>query len=119
MKIPVDVWLRGTDVAQTTSFDGPARPPGEWTNEDVRLVISELLRAMHRQKHPDADEGTIALRGLSWIVNPYEEGGVVIAIEITLGAAIAGPFAVDQAALEALITQALAPRGAPTSTSVH
>ena len=27
----------------------------------------------------------------SWIVNAYDEGGVVIAIEITLGAAIAGP----------------------------
>ena len=33
-------------------------------------------------------ERTIALRGLSWIVNPYEEGGVVIASEITLGAEI-------------------------------
>ena len=52
-------------------------------------------------------------------MNPYEEGGVVIAIEITLGAAIAGPFDVDKASLEALITQALAPRGAPTSNSVH
>ena len=119
MKIPVDVWLRGTDFAQTTSFEGPARPPVEWTGEDVQGVLGGMLRAMHRQKHPDAEEGTIALRSLSWIVNPYEEGGVVIAIEITLGAAIAGPFDVDQASLEAMITRALAPRGAPTSTSVH
>ena len=119
MKIPVDVWLRGTDVAQTTSFDGPARPPAEWTDEDVQRVLGAMLRAMHRQRHPDADEGSIALRSLSWIVNPYEEGGVVIAIEITLGAAIAGPFDVDQASLEALITRALAQQGAPTSTSVH
>ena len=50
----------------------------------------------------------IALRSLSWIVNPYEEGGVVIAIEITLGAAIAGPFDIDRASLEALITRVLA-----------
>ena len=119
MKIPVDVWLRGTDFAETTSFDGPARPPAEWTDEDVQRVLAEMLRAMHRQKHPDSDERTIALRSLSWIVNPYEEGGVVIAIEITLGAAIAGPFDVDQTMLEALITRALAPRGASTSTSVH
>ena len=119
MKIPVDVWLRGTDVAQTTSFDGPARAPREWTDEDVQLVLEGMLRAMDRQKRPDGDERAFALRGLSWIVNAYEEGGVVIAIEITLGAAIAGPFDVDKAALEALITQALAPRGAPTSTSVH
>ena len=119
MKIPVDVWLRGTDFAETTSFDGPARPPAEWTDEDVQGVLGEMLRAMHRQKHPDSDQRTIALRSLSWIVNPYEEGGVVIAIEITLGAAIAGPFDVDQARLEALITRALAPRDASTSTSVH
>jgi hypothetical protein len=52
-------------------------------------------------------------------VNPYEDGGVVIAIEITLGAAIAGPFDVSQTSLETMITRALAPRGAPASTSVH
>ena len=119
MKIPVDVWLRGTDFAKTTSFDGPPRPPAEWTDEDVQQVLGGMLRMMHREKHPDADAGTIALRSLSWIVNPYEEGGVVIAIEITLGAAIAGPFDIDQAALEARITRALVPRSAPTSTSVH
>jgi hypothetical protein len=119
MKIPVDVWLRGTDFAKTTTFDGPPRPPAEWTDEDVQQVLGSMLRVMRRQKHPEADEGTIALRSLSWIVNPYEEGGVVIAIEITLGAAIAGPFDADQASLEALITRALTPRGAPASTSVH
>jgi hypothetical protein len=119
MKIPVDVWLRGTEVAHTTSVDGPLRPPAEWTDEDVQLVLGAMLRAMDRQKYPDGEERAIALRSLSWIVNPYEDGGVVIAIEITLGAAIAGPFDVDKAALEALITQALAPRGAPTSASVH
>jgi hypothetical protein len=119
MTIPVDVWLRGTDFAQTTSFDGPARPPAEWTDEDVQRVLEGMLRAMRRKKDPDSEEGAIALRSLSWIVNPYEEGGVVIAIEITLGAAIAGPFDVDQTSLEVLITRALAPRGAPPSTSVH
>ena len=81
MKIPVDVWLRGTDVAHTTSVEGPLRPPAEWTDEDVQGVLGGMLRAMHRQKHPDVEEGTIALRSLGWIVNPYEEGGVVIAID--------------------------------------
>ena len=119
MNIPVDVWLRGTDCAQTTSFDGPVRPPSEWTDEDVQLVLERMLRAMYRQKHPDGEEGTIALRSLSWIVNPYEEGGVVIAIEITLGAAIAGPFDVDRTSLQAMIGRALAPRSAPTATRVH
>jgi hypothetical protein len=119
MKIPVDVWLRGTDVAQTTTFDGPARPPAEWTDEDVQSVLGGMLRVMHRQKYPESEDRAIALRSLSWIVNPYEEGGVVIALEIMLGAAIAGPFDVDRTSLEALITRALGPRGATTSTSVH
>ena len=119
MKIPVDVWLRGTDVAQTTSVDGPVRAPAEWTDEDVQLVLAAMLRAMDRQKHPDGEERAIALRSLSWIVNPYEEGGVVIAIEITLGAAIAGPFDIDKTALETMITRVLAQPPAPSSTTVH
>ena len=119
MKIPVDVWLRGTDFAKTTSFDGPVGPCAEWTDDDVQRVLEGMLLAMDREKNPDRGERTIALRGLSWIVNPYDEGGVVIAIEITLGAAIAGPFDIDQDALETLIRRALAPRGASSSTSVH
>jgi hypothetical protein len=56
---------------------------------------------------------------LSWIVNPYEDGGVVIAIEITLGAAVAGPFQIEQARLEAMITRVLEPAGAAGSSRVH
>ena len=52
-------------------------------------------------------------------MNPYEEGGVVIAIEITLGAAIAGPFDIDKAALEAMIARVLAQPAPPTSSTVH
>ena len=62
---------------------------------------------------------TIALRGLSWIVNPYDEGGVVIAIEITLGAAVAGPFHIDKARLDAMITRVMAAPSVPGSTTIH
>jgi hypothetical protein len=119
MMIPVDVWLRGTDFAHTTNFAGPASPPVEWTDDDVQQVLEGMLRAMARENGADEAGRPIALRGLSWIVNPYEEGGVVIAIEITLGAAIAGPFDIAQASLETMIRRALAPRGVPSSTSVH
>ena len=119
MTVHVDVWLRGEDVATTVAIEGLKREPNEWTDDDVRLVLEGMLQAMRRLKHPNDAERPIALRGLSWIVNPYEEGGVVIAIEITLGAAIAGPFAIDQGSLEAMIRQALAPRGSSSSTSVH
>ena len=118
MKVTVDVWLRGTDKASTETIDGITRAPREWTDDDVRAILGGMLRAMDRRKRPGEPDREISLRGLSWIVNPYDEGGVVIAIEITLGAAIAGPFDIDQSALETMINRVMAPP-APTSTSVH
>lgn len=109
MTIHVDVWLRGDNHATTSSLEGIASEPGTWTDSDVRLVLEGMLQAMHRLKHSRDAEQPIALRGLSWIVNPYEEGGVVIAIEIGMGAAIAGPFQIDKGALEAMIGRVIAP----------
>jgi len=106
--IAVDILLRGSEVATTAEVEGVTRPPREWTDDDVRLVLEGMLKAMHRLKHPDEDARPVALRGLSWIVNAYEEGGVVVAIEITLGAAVAGPFDIDQASLERMIGRVLA-----------
>jgi hypothetical protein len=122
--LSVDVWLRGTDFATTATIEGPPRVPAAWTDDDVRTVLEGMLRAMDRQNNPDGGERSIALRGLSWIVNPYEEGssrGVVIAIEITLGAAIAGPFEIDKASLESMIARVIAaPTGvAPATSRVH
>jgi hypothetical protein len=82
-------------------------------------MLEGMLLEMHRLKHPDDEERPIALRGLSWIVNPYEEGGVVVAIEITLGAAIAGPFDIEQVALEKMITRVLADARRPPSPTIH
>ena len=119
MNVSVDVWLRGTDFARTETIEGITRPPSVWTDADVRSVLEGMLRAMDRQKRPGEPDRAIALRGLSWIVNPYEEGGVVIAIEITLGAAVAGPFEIDKAALETMIARVLAGSDAPPSATVH
>jgi hypothetical protein len=46
---------------------------------------------------------------------------VVIAIEVTTGAAIAGPFGIDQSALETMIARVLASASPPplSSSSVH
>jgi hypothetical protein len=115
--VPVDIWLRGSDHATTVQIDGVARAPRAWTDEDVRVVIEGMLRAMDRLKRPGEADRPIALRGLSWIVNPYEDGGVVIAIEITLGAAIAGPFDIDKASLEGMIARVLAAQS--PSPTVH
>lgn len=114
--IAVDILLRGSEVATTAEVEGVTRPPREWTDDDVRLVLEGMLKAMHRLKHPEDDERPVALRGVSWIVNPYDEGGVVVAIEITLGAAVAGPFDIEQAALEKMITRVMA---RPSSPTVH
>src|SRR5262245_58923195 len=113
MSIPVDIWLRGNDFATTAAIEGVARVPSAWTDDDVRAVLEGMLRAMDRMKRPGEDERAISLKGLSWIVNPFEDGGVVIAIEITLGAAIAGPFDVDKGALEKMIVRVLAQPSSP------
>ena len=119
MTVQVDIWLRGNDFATTATIEGVAREPKTWTDDDVRVILEGMLRAMDRLKHPHEDERVIALRGLSWIVNPFDDGGVVIAIEITLGAAIAGPFDIEKSALETMIGRILARPEAPPSTSVH
>lgn len=118
MLIPVDIWLREKDQSTTTTIDGIAREPKDWTDDDVRAVLTGMLEQMHRLRHPDTDP-RVVLRGLSWIVNPYEEGGVVIAIEIGLGAAVAGPFDVDQRTLEQMVKRVLAPQMLPPNSTVH
>jgi len=119
MNVQVDVWLRGQDFATTKSIDGVAREPRAWTDEDVRVVLEGMLRTMHQLKHPGEDR-PVALRGLSWIVNPYDDGGVVIAIEITMGAAVAGPFDIDKTALETMISRVLVnPVPPAASDTVH
>jgi hypothetical protein len=119
MDFQVDIWLRGDNHATTAVVPGLERPAADWTDDDVRFVLEGMLRAMDRQKNPEAaDDRLVQLRGLSWIVNPFEEGGVVIAIEITLGAAIAGPFRIEAAPLEAMIRRVLA-APSPAAESIH
>jgi hypothetical protein len=118
VNVQVDVWLRGEDFATTRPIPGITREPASWTDEDVRTVLQGMLRAMHELKHPGEDR-EIALRGLSWIVNPFEDGGVVIAIEITMGAAVAGPFEIDKSALETMIARVIRPAVIPPSSVIH
>jgi hypothetical protein len=120
MNVTVDLWLRGEDFATTRPIVGVTREPASWTDEDVRTVLEGMLRAMNELKHPGAGSREIALRGLSWIVNPFAEGGVVIAIEITMGAAVAGPFDIDKTTLETMIERVMIRPVAPASSdSVH
>ena len=118
MSVPVEICLKGDNFATADSIPGVTREPQAWTDTDVRVVLEGMLQAMHRLKHPDAPpDHLVSLRGLSWIVSPFETGGVVIAIEITMGVAVSGPFEIDQQALETMIARVLS---TPASSSrVH
>ena len=118
MEFSVDIWLRGDNHATTAIIAPVQRVPGAWTDADVALVLEAMLRALDRAKHPDADpDRQVALRGFSWIVSPFETGGVVIALEMTLGAVVAGPFDVAESDLSARIKRVMTATS-PSST-VH
>src|SRR6186997_29976 len=109
MDIPLDIWLRGDNHATTDVIAPVDRDPGQWTEADVTAVLAGMLRALDRAKNPDTEpDRPVALRGFSWIVNPFETGGVVIALEMTVGAVVAGPFDVSESALSGLIERAMA-----------
>ena len=106
MTFDIEIVLRERDyaVTETVSHDISA---SDWTELDVETILKEMLLAIDRVRNPSNDERYVALRGFSWIVEPFE-GGVVIALEIPSGAAVAGPFDIEQARLDHLITRVLA-----------
>jgi hypothetical protein len=104
MNFQVEVVLKGRDFAVTESLTVPHGEPRTWDDDAVRDVLVEILRAIGRAESPQASgDRPVVLQGFSWIVEPTAEGDVVIAIEIPMGAAVAGPFAVAQAELDARI----------------
>jgi hypothetical protein len=119
MPFQVDIWLRGENHATTEVISPVEAEPEHWSEVDVASVLAGMLRALDRAKHPDAAaDRPISLRGFSWIVNPFEEGGVVIALEMTLGAVVAGPFRVAERELSAKIERVLA-ADRPPGRTVH
>jgi len=109
MDFTVEIWLRGDNHASTTTIAPVAREPRAWTDGDIVAVLEEMLRALERARNPEAAPGRpVALRGFSWIVSPFESGGVVIALELTLGAVVAGPFDVPESQLTTALTRVMA-----------
>ena len=88
MTVSVDIWLRGTDFATTATIEGIARAPGVWVDDDVRLVLEGMLRAMDRLKRPGEPDCTWAditniTRDLGWRPRvSFEEGVSRILAEI-------------------------------------
>lgn len=102
----IEIWLRGTDRATSHAFE-IASAPATWADGDVEWVLKEMLLALDREKNPGAEARPVFLRGFSWIVSPSKEGGVVIAIEMQVGAVMAGPFAIDQGELNQMIARVI------------
>lgn len=109
MEFPVEIWVRGNNDATTETLAPVPRAPEAWTDQDVAIVLAEMLRALDRAKDPATEPNRpVALRGFSWIVNPWEEGGVVIAMELSIGAVVAGPFNLPGEALSKQIERVIA-----------
>jgi hypothetical protein len=117
MTFEVEIVLRERTYAVTERIRHTGNDPPSWTEQDVESVLKAILLAIDRAKHPEGTAGYVALRGFSWIVEP-SDGGVVIAIEIPSGAAVAGPFGIEQARLDRMITNVIA-AAAPSRPVVH
>ena len=116
----VEIVLRERDHAVTEQIAAPGagrRPPAEWNDADVEEILKGILLAIDRARNPASTQRYVALRGFSWIVEPTSEG-VVIAIEIPMGAAVAGPFPVEQAVLDRIIRRVIA-AASPHKPVVH
>ena len=120
MYFDIEIVLRDRDTAIAQRLDHLGNDPSEWTDVDVHDVLTSMLLAIDRAKNPGSQDRYVALRGFSWIVEPAE-GGVVIALEIPMGAAVAGPFAISQTRLDALVSGVLRaqPRAIAGLPTVH
>ena len=106
MTFDVEIVLRERNYAVTEHLQY-ATDARAWTDSDVESILKQILLAIDRVKNPETLDRHVALRGFSWIVEPTDEG-VVIAIEIAMGAAVAGPFEIEQPRLDAMISRVLA-----------
>jgi hypothetical protein len=116
MEFDVEIVLRERNYAVTERIEHGIEPAA-WREIDVETVLKQMLLAIDRAKNPSQGGRAVALRGFSWIVEPLGEQ-VVIAIEIPMGAAVAGPFAIEQQRLDALVRRVVAAAARPGPT-VH
>lgn len=103
----MDVWLRGTLNAETRHIDALPAAAHEWNEGDVRLLLSEMLLALEREKNPQGPAPEVVLRGFSWIVSPYRQDGVLVHLEMQLGTVSAGPIAIDADRLTGMIEEVM------------
>jgi hypothetical protein len=114
--IDVDVWVRGRQDATTERISGIDDDAGAWTDEDVKTLLEGMLLALQRTNDPAGEPPAVTLRGFSWIVSP-DEHGVLLHVEMQLGTASAGPFAIDEQRLTDMISRVIG--GPRVSTLIH
>lgn len=114
MVFDVEIVLRERNYAVTEQVEH-GRDPAAWSDVDVETVLKQILLAIDRVKNGPESRRYVALRGFSWIVEPVD-GQVVIAIEIPMGAAVAGPFAIDRSRLDEMIRRVIASAAVPRPT---
>jgi hypothetical protein len=114
----VEVVLKNRDFAVKEAVAVPHGPAATWDEAAVYDALVEILRAIARAEDPQTPrDRPVILTGFSWIVEPLKDD-VILAIEIPMGAAVAGPFRMPQARLDALVTNVLRmvrQRQAPTT----
>jgi hypothetical protein len=115
-QIEVDVWVRGSERAVTHKIAALPAKAETWSELDVQRLLSEMLLALDRERNPDRESPTVALRGFSWIVSPYDAGGVIVHVETQMGTVSAGPFQVEESRLTNLIRRVME---TPASERVH
>ena len=107
MTYDVEIMLRGQEAVFTETLHHIGNPLDDWTVEDASTMMHSALKAIDRALNPGRpDEPTTTMRGLNWIVTPFEDKAVV-AIEIHSASAVAGPFRIDCGRLESLLTEAV------------
>jgi hypothetical protein len=111
--IEVEVWVRGTLDAVTHQITVSTANASEWTEADVQQLLTQMLLALERESNPGGEPPPVSLRGFSWIVSPYQSG-VVLHLEMQMGTASAGPFAVDEDRLTRMISRVI-----PTTQSAE
>jgi hypothetical protein len=114
MEFDVEIVLRETNRAVTERIEHGTEPRA-WRELDVETVLKQILLAIDRVKNPSSAARHVALRGFSWIVEPMGDQ-VVIAIEIPMGAAVAGPFSIDSTRLDDMIRRVIAAAAMPGPT---
>ena len=112
----VDIWVRGQQDATTRRIEGVPEDASGWTDADVRSLLEQMLLALEKAKNPGGEAPPISLRGFSWIVSP-EDNGVLVHLEMQMGTASAGPFAIDETRLTEMISRVMG--GPKPSRLVH